>query len=84
MSADPTYQYQRFGFTFVVYSNRIDISERQLLGTKTSTILARQIASVEIAIGGKLTITLTDATRRTYALGTSAEEAQRAILAILS
>lgn len=82
---EPLFIHERYGFSFKVYRNRIDIVERQFIGTKkTTTHLLRQVASVEVKpIGGKLILVLTDNKKHEYIIGTQADEARQAIVSVL-
>jgi len=81
---EPLYAYERPRFRLVVYANRIDITERKLLATKTESLLLRNVASVEInPVGGRLIVRLNDQTVRAYTIGIDASAARDAIVTLL-
>lgn len=80
---DPLFSYERFGFSFQLFDDRIETATRQFLGTtKADTLLLRQVSSVQTK-PGKLILTLNDGSAREFVLGRQTDEAKRAILARL-
>ena len=82
MAEEYHYQYTRFGFELTVYANRVEVRQRALIGWKTDTLLLRTITDVGVRVG-KLQLTLSDGKVREYVLGTKAEEARAALVALL-
>jgi hypothetical protein len=85
---EPIFRYHRTGFTFEVYPNRIEVTEKKGLSAFTGgnkhSILARTITGVEMkGITRKLSITTNDGKRTEYQLGTEGEAAREAVLSIL-
>jgi hypothetical protein len=83
MPEEWVFQYERFGFKFTLYKNRIEVRERGMLAWKSDTLLLRSITAVEVGLGGKLRLTLADGKKREYVLGLKAEEGRQALLALL-
>lgn len=86
--AEPLFRYHRTGFTFEVWPNRVEITEKKGLSAFTGgnkhSILARTITGVEIkGITRKLSISTNDGKRNEYQLGTDGEKAREAVLSIL-
>lgn len=86
---EPIYTYSRTGFSFTVYTNRIDIVDTSgfgaaLTGGKKETILFRTITAVDVkGMTRKLHITTADGKTREFNLGGKSEEARQAIVALL-
>jgi hypothetical protein len=83
------FHYGRVGFTFDVYSNRIEITDKSgfggfFTGGKKESILFRNITAVDVqGATRKLSITTSDGKVRQYILGTKSEEARQTIVALL-
>ena len=78
---EKVFEYSRFGFTFTVYPNRIEVSEGPWKSiAKKTTLLIRNIASVEIkGMSRKLFIRMNDNTTHEYIIGLEVENAVSAI-----
>jgi hypothetical protein len=83
------FHYGRVGFTFDVYNNRIEITDKSgfgsfLTGGKKESILFKSITSVDVqGATRKLSITTADGKTREYNLANKSEEARQAIVALL-
>ena len=81
MDEEYLFHYERFGFKFTVWRNRIEIQERRLIAWRSDTLLMRNISNVGVRLGGKLQLTLSDGKTREYVLGAEAEGARVTIIA---
>jgi hypothetical protein len=78
------FHYDRTGFTFDVFPNRIEVAEKGLFKTNKTTILIKTITNVEIVgITKKLKITTQDKKTHEFQIGTNAPAARDTILAQL-
>ncbi len=86
-SNNPVFAYSRPGLKFEVFENRIEVGERGGLlglGGKSTTILLRNVASVEVeGFRKELTIRTTDDKRHKYQLAAEGEKARDAIVSLL-
>jgi hypothetical protein len=79
MAGEPAFTYERTGFRFTVYPNRIEVEDRA-----KETILLRNVT--DVSVGGllrQLRVTTNDRKQREFNLGPKAEEARQAIAAML-
>lgn len=80
---EPTFTYERYGFSFKVYRNRVEVAERQFFGNmKPTTILLRSVTGVE-ATSAKIIIRTSDGKKYEYILGTKTEAGRQALVALL-
>jgi hypothetical protein len=83
------FHYGRVGFTFDVYSNRIEITDKSgfgamFTGGKKETILLKTVTAIDVkGATRKLHVTTADGKVREYNLGNRSEEARQAIVALL-
>lgn len=84
--SDALFHYSRMGFSFFIYSNRVEVEETKgLLRQKhRTTIMLKQIASVSTGgIPPQLTIRTTDNAETKYLVGTRYEEARQVLVGLL-
>lgn len=86
---EPIYIYERTGFSFKVYRNRIEIVDKSAFGAvftggKKETILLRAVTNVTIeGLTKKLKVTTNDEKKHEFNLGVKSEEAKQAIVSVL-
>ena len=81
----PVFTYNRFGFFFSVYENRIEIHEGvyNALAKKTSILLKNVSSVTVVGLTRKLEIKTNDGKTFTYNVGTQSEDAKNAISNLL-
>lgn len=88
-ATDPVFKYERTGFSFHVYPNRIDIVDKSAFGAvftggKRETILLRNVTGVSVAgATRKLKISTSDGKSQDFNLGPKSEDARQAIVELL-
>lgn len=84
-TTEPIFHYHRYGLTFDVFSNRVDVEQRGGLlgmGGKKTSILFRNITDVKIeGFTKQLTIKTSAGEQFKYQLGADGERARQAIIA---
>lgn len=75
------FEYKRFGFSFTVYTNRIEVIDGAFISlAKKDTILLKNIADVAVkGLTRRLYITLNSGVTKEYNIGTQSEAAKTAI-----
>lgn len=80
----PLKQYKVGGYSVVLFANRIEIARSSILGRSSDTILLRNITSVDLPLGGMLTIATADGKRTKLSIGgKEAKAMQQAIIEAL-
>ncbi len=83
---EPVFTYERTGFKFWVYPNRIDVTENKGFFQKpqTTSIAIKNISDVQKdGIAGHIKLKTNDGKEHRYLIGPKADDARAAIAALL-
>jgi hypothetical protein len=79
---EPLKSYSVAGYHVRLYANRVDVVQSSCMGSRTNTILLRNVTGVTAGMGQQLEITTADGKRHRLMIGgKAAEEMRDAILA---